>query len=122
MFFSPMYEGIVSEQGSFNMQEGIVSFSNAGGNCVPARAFSNVGVIVLFPKLGLICLISKCGRELCCFRNVGGNCVRAGEFPNVGGCSVRATQSGDGGEVATQVTSLTDSNRKSTRKIFHFLQ
>ena len=62
-----------------------MSFSNAGGNCVPARAFSNVGVIVLFPKLGLICLISKCGRELCGFQNVEGNCIKAREFLNVGG-------------------------------------
>ena len=40
----------------------------------------------------------------------------------VGGCGVRATQSGDGGEVATQVTSLTDSNiqeGKFTSKSFH---
>ena len=46
------------------------------------------------------------------FLNVGGNCVQAREFPNVGGRGVRATQSRDGGELATQVTSLSHSNRE----------
>ena len=63
----------------------------------------------LYQILSLLCE-GECGvRE-----TVGGNCVRAREWEGVGGCRVRETQSGDGGEVATQVTSL---KRESTN--FH---